>query len=374
MRKLAIIICMFLATLTSAQRLQQAPWEFLRESVAAAESSNLIVLQNANWDQRAAQSRGAVIPREAQALLIAFVGDEAAAADPNDNTATVKFWMYRMGGPAQVVGTYTISIGGQLVVQSPRRATARTNAHWADTIAQTSEYWISTPKITQVVADNVATLYIPTYGAAYITAEVTALGTGLTLDVMMSAINAGPTDMDIATLATSALQQPLYTEDVATANPIVGTAVLVERDDVLSTVTPAEADNIGLRGTSTGALWVQNPIQTVSFAEQTWTNGDGTATKSPTLSNTNMYVSQMLVLINDPTNANDIDLTIVNADSVTLATINNMADNTNHFKNGYVSIQDFAPFAVNGTITCNLTNSAAVGGTSMTCTVRLEGR
>ena len=49
-----------------------------------------------------------------------------------------------------------------------------------------------------------------------------------------------------------------YTEDVATANPIVGTATLMERDDALTTVTPAEADWIGMRGTAEGALWTQD--------------------------------------------------------------------------------------------------------------------
>jgi len=45
---------------------------------------------------------------------------------------------------------------------------------------------------------------------------------------------------------------------VATANPIVGTATLIERDDALSSVTPAEGDWIGLRGTAEGALWTQD--------------------------------------------------------------------------------------------------------------------
>lgn len=49
-----------------------------------------------------------------------------------------------------------------------------------------------------------------------------------------------------------------YTEDVATANPIVGTATMIERDDALSAVTPIEGDNIGLRGTAEGALWTQD--------------------------------------------------------------------------------------------------------------------
>ena len=49
-----------------------------------------------------------------------------------------------------------------------------------------------------------------------------------------------------------------YTEDVATANPQVGSAIMMERDDALTTVTPVEGDWIGLRGTAEGALWTQD--------------------------------------------------------------------------------------------------------------------
>ena len=49
-----------------------------------------------------------------------------------------------------------------------------------------------------------------------------------------------------------------YTEDVATANPQVGKAIMMERDDILSAVTPVEGDWIGTRGTEEGALWVQD--------------------------------------------------------------------------------------------------------------------
>lgn len=49
-----------------------------------------------------------------------------------------------------------------------------------------------------------------------------------------------------------------YTEDVATANPQVGKAIMVERDDALTSVTPAEGDWIGLRGSAEGALWTQD--------------------------------------------------------------------------------------------------------------------
>lgn len=48
-----------------------------------------------------------------------------------------------------------------------------------------------------------------------------------------------------------------YTEDVATANPIVGTAIVMERDDALSTLTPIEGDWAAMRCSAEGALWVQ---------------------------------------------------------------------------------------------------------------------
>ncbi|MCP5019665.1 MAG: hypothetical protein GY938_30930 [Ketobacter sp.] len=49
-----------------------------------------------------------------------------------------------------------------------------------------------------------------------------------------------------------------YTEDVATANPIVGTATMMERDDVIAGLTPAEADWAAMRCSAEGALWVQD--------------------------------------------------------------------------------------------------------------------
>jgi hypothetical protein len=50
-----------------------------------------------------------------------------------------------------------------------------------------------------------------------------------------------------------------YTEDDVSASPQVGTATMMERDDQLANVTPAEADWIGLRGSAKGALWVTIP-------------------------------------------------------------------------------------------------------------------
>lgn len=49
-----------------------------------------------------------------------------------------------------------------------------------------------------------------------------------------------------------------YTEDAAAPSNPIGKAIMVTRDDALSTVTEAEGDWSRLRGTAEGALWVQD--------------------------------------------------------------------------------------------------------------------
>jgi hypothetical protein len=46
--------------------------------------------------------------------------------------------------------------------------------------------------------------------------------------------------------------------DTATGSTDTGVLALATRDDTLTTLTPADGDNVGLRTTSTGALWVQD--------------------------------------------------------------------------------------------------------------------
>jgi len=48
-----------------------------------------------------------------------------------------------------------------------------------------------------------------------------------------------------------------YTEDVATPAAIVGTAGMMERDDIIATLTPVEGDWAAFRCSAEGALWVQ---------------------------------------------------------------------------------------------------------------------
>jgi hypothetical protein len=168
----------------------QRAWEYIRKGVSAADSTGLLATTNSDWGNREKVNRGHIIPTTAKALLIAFIGDHAS--DPEDGVATIKLTAYRQGGPAQVIGTYEIVIGGQKVNFRPGYAAATATAKWAETITEDSNYWIVAPQIFGVLADNVACLAIRTYGAAYVTAEVTALGTGITLDVLMSPLDDTP--------------------------------------------------------------------------------------------------------------------------------------------------------------------------------------
>lgn len=169
---------------------QQAPWEYIREAVAAADSAGLLATTNSNWDERNTKGRCKRIPHGAKALLITFIGDHAT--NPEDGTATIKFSAYRSGGPAQVIGTYTIVIGGKLVVMKPGRIVANATAKWAESVVGVSEYWITAPEIIGALADNVACLAVKTYGFSDITAEITALSAGIILDVLMAPIDQMP--------------------------------------------------------------------------------------------------------------------------------------------------------------------------------------
>jgi len=77
-------------------------------------------------------------------------------------------------------------------------------------------------------------------------------GTGTDLVPLLDAD--GHLQVDILSGATGGTE---YNEDDATPVIIVGNANLIERDDVLSAVTPVEGDWLGQRGNARGAMWVE---------------------------------------------------------------------------------------------------------------------
>jgi len=54
--------------------------------------------------------------------------------------------------------------------------------------------------------------------------------------------------------------EAVYTEDVATPATIIGLATVMERDDALGGLTPAEGDWVSLRCDANGALWVHDNV------------------------------------------------------------------------------------------------------------------
>ena len=171
----------------------QPSWQYIREAVAAADSSGLLDDTNSDWGNRS-EERGKAIPSGAKAIILAFIGDHAS--DPEDGEATIKVSLYRSGGPAQVVQSFDLTVGGQLCNFKPRREDANATAKWVDGIVQNASdpasYWISTPQIVGVLDDNVACIAIHTYGAAHVTVEVTALDSGLSLDALMAPLGELP--------------------------------------------------------------------------------------------------------------------------------------------------------------------------------------
>ncbi len=121
-----------------------------------------------------------------------------------------------------------------------------------------------------------------------------------------------------------------YTEDVATANPIVGTATMMERDDALSAVTPIEGDWIGLRGSAEGALWTQDFNSDAILSDTSSIDGKITAcntgavvissgtvtavtdiTNTVTVDNGGTFATQATLQANSGVDIGDVDVTSV---------------------------------------------------------------
>lgn len=90
-----------------------------------------------------------------------------------------------------------------------------------------------------------------------------------------------------------------YTEDEVTANPQVGTATLIERDDALTTVTPVEGDWIGLRGSAEGALWTQDFNSDGIFSDTTSIDGKITACNTGAVVISSGTVTTVTTITND---------------------------------------------------------------------------
>lgn len=104
-----------------------------------------------------------------------------------------------------------------------------------------------------------------------------------------------------------------YNEDDATPATIVGTASLMERDDALATLTPAEGDFAAFRCSAEGALWTQDFNSDAILAD--------TTTLAGAVSGSEMQVDVVAALPAGTNNIGDVDL----ASSIPAGT-NNIGD------------------------------------------------
>jgi hypothetical protein len=117
-----------------------------------------------------------------------------------------------------------------------------------------------------------------------------------------------------------------YTEDVVTANPQVGTATMMERDDALTTVTPVEGDWIGLRGTAEGALWVQDFNSDAILVD---TSAIKTAVEiiDNAISGSEMQVDVVAALPAGDNNIGNVDIVTLPASTNTIEVVGDAAEN-----------------------------------------------
>jgi hypothetical protein len=216
MKKLLVIMALLWCVgIASGQEATQDGWEYIRKVVAAADSSTLGAT-NSDWGQRKAYSHGQEIPSGTEAVLISLIGNHAT--DPDDGTCSVRFYMYRNGGPAQLVGTYAFVFGDLRCNLKPRDSTQQgAKSKWAESATLTSQNWISTPLIVGSGTDTCVMLKIPTYGFAYITAEVTAITASHTVDILMSALGASAPDDVVSGTVTANAGTNLNTSALATS-------------------------------------------------------------------------------------------------------------------------------------------------------------
>jgi len=143
-----------------------------------------------------------------------------------------------------------------------------------------------------------------------------------------------------------------YTEDVATANPIVGKAIMIERDDALSTVTPIEGDNIGLRGTAEGALWTQDFNSDAILADTTTIAAVDFATET-----TLDAIKTAVEILDNIVAGSEAQVDVITLPDVTQSTHDNLNANVNiQVADTDVSEANPVPVYVTGAVATNEVN------------------
>lgn len=111
-----------------------------------------------------------------------------------------------------------------------------------------------------------------------------------------------------------------YTEDAATADPIVGKATVMERDDALSALTPIEGDWAAMRCSAEGALWTQDANSDAILAD-TANMDTNLGTVAGAVSGSEMQVDVVAALPAGDNNIGNVDIASSVSLDVSAATV-----------------------------------------------------
>ena len=117
-----------------------------------------------------------------------------------------------------------------------------------------------------------------------------------------------------------------YSEDAATPSTISGIGVMMERDDALSSLTPAEGDWVALRSSAEGALWTQE-FNSDAILADTASMDTNLGTVAGAVSSGQMQVDVVASIPAGDNNIGNVDIVTLPASTNTIEIVGDAAEN-----------------------------------------------
>ena len=133
----------------------------------------------------------------------------------------------------------------------------------------------------------------------------------------------GHLQVDIIAGTTSTTE---YSEDAATPSTISGIGVMMERDDALSSLTPAEGDWVALRSSAEGALWTQE-FNSDAILADTANMDTNLGTVAGAVSSGQMQVDVVASIPAGDNNIGNVDIVTLPASTNTIEIVGDAAEN-----------------------------------------------
>ena len=135
--------------------------------------------------------------------------------------------------------------------------------------------------------------------------------------------SSGNVQVDIVSGGATATE---YSEDAATPSTISGIGVMMERDDALSSLTPAEGDWVALRSSAEGALWTQE-FNSDAILADTASMDTNLGTVAGAVSSGQMQVDVVASIPAGDNNIGNVDIVTLPASTNTIEIVGDAAEN-----------------------------------------------